>query len=214
MSTVSLLPGEEIVLKKNVNAVVEVGASGLSRFAFDHMMGVVGMAGKEAIGGRVHLTTYRLWFHAHAVNRLKGSFSIWLPTIQQVRDASSGIKRQVELVTRTQRFTFVVWGVPKMIAAIDSARAALDVQATARLVATARTNPGLLGDGLEVRGGVEAVNQLLTPLTHRGAGPVPFDPQLVSELGLVASNAAVNLVELMEVTGAHGGDPTAEHGPR
>ena len=151
----------------------------------------------------MHLTTYRLWFHAHAVNRLRGSFSIWLPTIQQVGDASSGVKRQVEVVTRSQRFTFVVWGVPKMIAAIDSARAAMDAQATARLVATARTNPGLLGDGLEVRGSVEVVNQVLTLLTHRSAGPAPFNPQLVSELGPIASNAAVNLAELLDLGGVH-----------
>jgi hypothetical protein len=188
-----LLPGEAVLLSKKANAVIRPDQHGLSRFAFDHLMGSVGMAGQEAIGGNLHLTSYRLLFKAHPVNRLRGAFSIFLPTIQQVRNASSGIARKVEVVTGTQRYTYVAWGVPAVIAAIDGARAALDRAAVARLASLAVGHAGALGEGLEVAGGIEAVNRALTQVTH------PFSAAQLDGLAPLSKSTALNLTELLSL---------------
>lgn len=65
-----LLPGEYLIMSKFANMVVSVQDSGLSRFAFDDYMGLVGMKGKEAIGGKAHLTNYRIIFKSHFFNRV------------------------------------------------------------------------------------------------------------------------------------------------
>jgi hypothetical protein len=188
-----LLPDETVLLSKKANAIIKPDEHGLSRFAFDHLTGAVGMAGMEAIGGNLHLTSYRLLFKAHAVNRLRGTFSIFLPTIQQVRNASSGIARKVEVVTGTQRCTYVVWGVPSVIAAVDRARIALDPAAVARLAELAVEHPQALGEGLEVAGGIEAVNRMLTPVTH------PFSAAQLDGLAPLGKSTALNLTELLSL---------------
>ena len=70
-----LLDSEKLIQTKNANAVIKVDEHGLSRFAFDQLMWMVGMKGKEAIGGKIHLTNYRLIFKSHRINRLTGKFS-------------------------------------------------------------------------------------------------------------------------------------------
>jgi len=193
LDTTDLLPDETVLLSKKANALIKPDEHGLSRFAFDHLMGTVGMAGQEAIGGHLYLTSYRLLFKAHAVNRLRGEFSIFLPTIQQVRNASSGIARKAEIVTGTQRYTYVVWGVPAVIAAIDRARTALDPAAVARMTSLAVEHPEALGDGLEVAGGIEAVNRTLTQMTH------PFTAAQFDGFAPLSKSTALNLTELLNL---------------
>jgi hypothetical protein len=106
-----LLPEETSILGKNANALVRPDELLLSRLAFDHALGA-GLRGTEAIGGTLHVTSYRLVFKSHAVNRAAGEFSIFLPTVREMRNTSSGLRRQLEVATATQRFTFVVWAVP------------------------------------------------------------------------------------------------------
>jgi len=196
-----LLPGETSILSKNANALIRVDELGLSRFAFDHAMGAVGLRGAEAIGGKLHLTTYRLVFESHAVNRTKGEFSIFLPTVREVRNTSSGLKRQMEVATGTQRFTFIVWGVPALIAAIEQARAGLDQTEVVRLVGLAGAHPALLGEGLQTAGRIEAVNQFLTRITHPIAGSAPLEPDepVLSGLSQAGLSTALNLAELQKL---------------
>ncbi|MFE0459473.1 hypothetical protein ACFW1A_09460 [Kitasatospora sp. NPDC058965] len=141
-----LLPGETVRMRRNANAVIDVDEAGLTRFAFDHRLG--SMSGLEAIGGRLHLTNYRLVFNAHAFNRLRGRFSILLPTVEHVADVSEGIASRVEVATGTQRLTFVVWGVNRFVRAVTAARDELDDAATARLTALAAAAPAKLGTGM------------------------------------------------------------------
>ena len=188
-----LLPEENVLLSKKANAIIKPDEHGLSRFAFDHLMGTVGMAGMEAIGGNLHLTSYRLLFEAHAVNRLHGAFSIFLPTIQQVRNTSSGITRKVEIVTATQRCTYIVWGVPALIEAIDRARTALDKAAVKRLTSLTVEHRNVLGEGLEVADAIEAVNRTLSQVIH------PFTAAELGELSPLSKSTAVNLTELLNL---------------
>ncbi|MGY0067909.1 hypothetical protein ACWZEH_13980 [Streptomyces sp. QTS137] len=144
-----LLPGEGLVLRKNANAVIDVREAGLSRFAFDGLMGAVGMRGKEAIGGRVHLTNYRLVFRSHRVNRVRGTFSVFLPSVEKVANTSSGITRQVTVPTAMQDFTFVVWGVPKLIDTVDRSRAGFDDARLPELAGLVLAEPWKVGEGLQ-----------------------------------------------------------------
>jgi hypothetical protein len=154
-----LLAGETVILSKNANAIITVDEQGLSRFAFDQLMWTVGMQGKEAIGGRLHLTNFRLIFKSHAINRLTGKFSILLPTIQEVKDVSRFLTKKVEIVTKTQHFEFVVWGIPELIAAITAAKTKLTAEQIQSLRANAAADYQKLGDGLQVFRAIEALNR-------------------------------------------------------
>jgi len=117
-----LLPGEYVIKARAANFIISLNNYGLSRLGFDRNMWIIGMDGKEAIGGKLHLTNYRLIFKSHALNRVTGKFSIFLPTIQELNNRSSVVVKKVEVVTPTQSYEFVVWGIPSFIEAITSAR--------------------------------------------------------------------------------------------
>jgi hypothetical protein len=123
-----LLPGEAVVLRKNANAVIALADYGLTPFSggIGKAMELIGMAGAEAIGGRLYLTNYRLLFMAHGLNRVRGASSLYLPHIQEIRNSSSGLIRRVTIVTTTHQAVFVVWGVAALINAVNRARAELD----------------------------------------------------------------------------------------
>lgn len=48
-----LLPGETLIMSKFSNMVICINEAGLSRFPFDEYMGLIGMEGKEALGGKL-----------------------------------------------------------------------------------------------------------------------------------------------------------------
>ena len=122
LSESELLPGEHVLVSKNANAVVEIVQAGPGS------MSSVDITGTEAVGGQLYLTDLRLIFRAHRVNRLRGGFTIPLSTITQVRDTSSGLRRQIEIVTPLERFTFIVWGAAQLIARIEALRGAVAVE--------------------------------------------------------------------------------------
>lgn len=164
-----LLPGEGVVLRKNANAVIDVRAAGLSRFAFDDLMWLVGMRGKEAIGGRLYLTNYRLVFKSHRFNRVRGTFSVFLPCVEEVRNTSFAVTRQVTVSTATQDSTFVVWGVPELVQAIRRCRDAFDAAYTADLATLVLAEPWKTGGGLRTVAHYETLNKGLSA-TRRWGG--------------------------------------------
>jgi hypothetical protein len=113
-----LLSGESVIISKLANSVIELKEYELKRLPYDQLMALSGFKGKEAIGGQLYLTNYRLIFKSHSLNRLRGKFSIFLPTIQETKNNSSFLSKKLEVVTQTQRFEFVVWGVPELITKI------------------------------------------------------------------------------------------------
>lgn len=206
-----LLPGEQVVLDKSANAMIRVSEFGLSRFAFDRVMVATGLGDVEAIGGKLYVTDYRVLFKSHTVNRVRGAFSIFLPTVRELRDTSAGIKRQLEVSSSTQRFTFVIWGIPKVIAAIENARARLAPAAVSRLAESATAHSARLGEGLQTAAGLEAVNRFLTGFTHPGTGGAPSEPGALAQAGLngAGMSTALNLAELQYVSrfaGAEGNE--------
>ena len=154
-----LLPDEKLLLSKNSNAVIALSEYGLSQFAFDKYMWVVGMKNKEAIGGKLHLTNYRLIFKSHSINRLTGTFSIILPAITQIQDSSFLMTRKMSVDTRFNRFDFVIWGVADLIKQIEQAQKEFSEDDFERLRSNIVHSYDKFGGGLEVFGGVEGINK-------------------------------------------------------
>lgn len=152
-----LLAGEETILTKAANAVIRPNEYGLKRFPFDAFMPLVGMKGQEAVGGRLHLTNYRLVFASHRLNRARGTFSIFLPTITDAADVSRLATRKVSITTRSQEFGFVMWGIGAFLAALERCRREMDAARGAELVHAIQARPEVLGDELEVSRSVDLV---------------------------------------------------------
>jgi hypothetical protein len=140
-----LLPGEKLALTKSVNAVVSLSEHGLSRFASGQLMWCVGMEGKEAIGGKLHLTDIRLVFKSHFFNRVSGKFSVFLPAVTSLKDTSFLLKRQMTVVTDLRRFDFVVWGVAGLIKEIEAMQRLLRPADSARIFDLAASHPDRVG---------------------------------------------------------------------
>ena len=157
-----LLDGESLIQTKSANAVIKIDEHGLSRFAFDQLMWTIGMKGKEAIGGKIHLTNYRLIFQSHAVNRLTGKFSIFLPTISDLKDASRFLVKKMHVATQTQQFEFVIWGIPAFISQIHSARDSISSDQLNNIRSTAAKDFRKCGEGLKIFAALEAINVVLT----------------------------------------------------
>jgi len=145
-----LLEGESVIETKGANFVLRLDDHGLPRFRFDGAMGAVGMAGQEAIGGKLYLSNFRLFFDSHSINRFNGSFSIFLPTIVETKDSSRFVTKKLEVTTPSYVFEFVVWGIPKLMESISAAREALSPSQVEALREAAQNAPELCGDGLKI----------------------------------------------------------------
>ncbi len=115
-----LIDHEKIIYRKGANFIASVDEADLVRFCADQLMWLVGMQGKEAIGGHLYITNFRLIFVAHAVNRLKGQFSVPLVAIQNARRQVRFPVFKLIVETNHGRFDFVNWNVKDALIAIDS----------------------------------------------------------------------------------------------
>lgn len=120
-----LLDGEKLLTSKPANAVIKLTDYGLKRLPYDHLMNLTGFKGKEAIGGMLHLTTFRLVFKSHPLNRVQGKFSVFLPAVTQFRNTSSLLAKRLEVSTEFQVHEFVVWGVDSFIIEASEGQRAL-----------------------------------------------------------------------------------------
>jgi len=154
-----LLPGERLIKSKGCNSIISVSEAGLTRFAADKYMWAVGMKGKEAIGGNIHLTNYRLLFKSHKLNRVTGKVSIFLPVIRDVQNTSRLVVRQMSVCTDATELKFIIWGIPKFMAAIEQARTELMASDYSQLGQYATEYFDRCGDGMEIFGGLEQINQ-------------------------------------------------------
>ncbi len=114
-----LIKEEKIIYKKGANFIASVDEADLVRFCADQLMWLVGMQGKEAIGGHLYITNFRLIFVAHAVNRLKGQFSIPLSAVQSARRQVKFPVYKLIVETSRGRYDFVNWNVGGALRAIE-----------------------------------------------------------------------------------------------
>lgn len=159
LGAADLLVGEQVVAGKNVSAIVNQLEYGLSTYGPLAPPRLPGMRPLERIGGRLHLTNYRLVFTAHPVNRLKGRFSILLPTVVEAADTSVLLSRKLGIHTSTRAYSFQIWGIPEFLAAIEHARAGLQPTQMRQLFSAAIAEPAKVVGDLQVRRTVEAFNR-------------------------------------------------------
>lgn len=155
LSPAELLTGERLLAGKRANAVIRVQRPGLVFFLLRQGLRVAGLHGNEAVGGHLYLTTHRLVFQSHQLNWVTGTLSIFLPTIQGIRDASHVITKQLAVQTRTQEYMFVVWGIPQLTAAILAARDQLSPQQQAAVREVAVAEFAKCGAGVRVQRALE-----------------------------------------------------------
>ncbi|WP_120337396.1 hypothetical protein [Cryobacterium soli] len=117
-----LLPGEVLLGTSKANAVIVPTDYGLSEFATGQLLGLIGMANREAIGGHLHITTARIAFQPHSLNRLKGILSIPIPAIVSATKYRSGLAVGIQVETARARLQFVNWSGDKALAAIAIAQ--------------------------------------------------------------------------------------------
>jgi hypothetical protein len=156
-----LWPGEQALLSKAANLVIRIKEHGLSQFAFDKYMFLIGMKGKEALGGCVHLTSYRLIFKTHGLNRLRGKISIFLPNVAAVTNTSWFVVRKVKVETQAQDYEMVLWGIPSFIAAVEEAKAKIGPKEKERLKQLILGQPEMIGEGLAKWVAAERINKVL-----------------------------------------------------
>ena len=143
-----LLPGERPLKSKAANAVISLSEHGLAQRGYHAGMGLVGMKGQEAVGGRLHLTSYRLLFKSHGMNRATGSVSIYLPAITGLEDRSKFVTRKIGVRTEATDSEFVAWGVPGLIQAIQAAGDALGPTERETMLEEIEQHPERSGGGL------------------------------------------------------------------
>lgn len=150
-----LLPGERPIQSKAANAVISMSEYGLEQRGYHGAMGLVGMKGQEAIGGKLHLTSYRLLFKSHGMNRATGSVSIYLPTITKLEDRSRFMARKIGVRTEATDSEFVAWGVPGLIQSIQAAADAVGPAERHAMLAEIDRHPERSGGGLSTAGADE-----------------------------------------------------------
>lgn len=123
LAPADLLPGETVLGDKNANMLIRPQDHGLAPV----------FSSAEAIGGKLYLTTARLVFRAHALNRVTGTTSLFLANVEGVRDTSRGLMRKIEVTTGRHATEFVLWGIPAFMEAIAQARSAITPEARERL---------------------------------------------------------------------------------
>jgi hypothetical protein len=122
-----LVSGESISNEWAANFVIDISAYGLSKFCADDHMWAVGMKGKEALGGRLFVTNYRLIFATHPVNRVVGEFGIPLEIVEGVKNKSFLVVKKIAVLCALGEFQFVVWNVNRLMTVIEERKRTLDV---------------------------------------------------------------------------------------
>lgn len=168
LESADLWPGEQHLLTKHANLVITIKEHGLSQFAFDKYMGLIGMAGQEALGGQCHLTNYRLIFKTHGLNRLRGKISVFLPTVVSVQNTSWFIVRKVKVETQVQAHEMVMWGIPTFMNAVAAAQGQLGPKHREHIKTLIVKHPEAIGAGLEKWVAIERLNKILLAM-RKGA---------------------------------------------
>jgi len=185
---------EKYILSKNANSIIKLSDYGLKAIrGTASAMKLIGFEGQETIGGRIHLTNYRIIFQSHAANRLKGKFSIFLNTINGVEDISQFISKKIEIKTLTQNFVFVVWGIPALMQEIQSAKEKMTSEQILKLEKLIKTEQEKIGSGLEFS---KAMNYIVENSDKISSGLSNIQQIISDPLSL---SAALNIYELFKI---------------
>lgn len=155
-----LLSGETVVREKAAGAFIKLKDFNL------RSLGSWNWAGTEKLGGRLHLTNYRLIFAANKANRVVGKFSIILPTIKEIENTSFLIDRRIRISTQTQAFEFQVWGIQELTRSIISARDSIDAEGKRSLASKLTKEFPRLQENLNVSKTLNKIVERMALLEH------------------------------------------------
>jgi len=179
-----LLENEKVILSKKSNLLIHPKHFGIKNFAFDDFMWTVGMKNKEALGGKLHLTNYRIIFKSHAVNRIRGKMSIFLPSIKEIKDTSFAVVKQVSVETQTSRVDFVLWGIEEFIKIFNEQKDQLDTEDIDYIQKQIIEHPEKSSDGLKTWNSLNTLNNLLA-IGRKGADVAKLITNPIGALGSI-----------------------------
>lgn len=123
MSRPELRPGERVILSKGANLIINSADYGMVPIPGAWMRRPL-MAGRgdESLGGRMYLTNQRIHYDTHPVNRVTATFDIPLRELTSFTNVSVGVARMVQFEWNGTSCVFVVWGIRRLLDAIETAR--------------------------------------------------------------------------------------------
>ncbi|MEH2012276.1 GRAM domain-containing protein [Nostoc sp.] len=163
-----ILSGEILLCSKAANAIIKISDYDLKSLPYNQLISIIGFKDKEAIGGMLHLTNYRLIFKSHIFNRVKGKFSIFLPTIKNLHDTSQFITKKIQVITQIEVYEFVVWDVPALIQSISYATSSLTDKQKMNIKGFIINESDKIGEGLQFSKVMEKIALNITDII----GPV------------------------------------------
>ncbi len=190
-----LLQHEQKIQTKGANAIISLSDYGLSKFVADGLMWTIGMKGQEAIGGMIHLTNYRLVFISHYFNRVRGSFSIFLPAIVSATDTSSGFVRTLTITTRYAKFDFVIWGIEKFQRQIMDAKANIDQNTAKKIRTILNSTKAISSGGMRINQGFESLNKVFLVSKQAAESATLISNPMIKISELLIDAALERLVE-------------------
>ena len=149
ISPEKLIEGEKIILSEPANLVIKPKDFKLKNFAFDSLLWTVGMKDKEALGGKLHITNYRLIFKSHKINRIKGDFSIFLPTVKTTRDLELLFMKKIILETYSSKIEVVIDNPKSICKLIDDQKGNLNQQMIQKIKDLIVQNPEKCSNSLK-----------------------------------------------------------------
>lgn len=138
-----LFKGERVVMERKANAIIDFKDFGMKKIKYSPFRK------HEAIGGKLYVTNYRLIFKSHAINRVRGMYSILLPTIQFVKDASVLVVKKIEVLSKDNTYIFVVWGIKELLEEIERVKSNLSVEEKMWLENIRESDEEKCGEGLK-----------------------------------------------------------------
>ncbi len=196
-----LLPGEVVNKTYGANFVFRLTDYDLDAFVAGGLMWAVGMKGKEATGGKLHLTNYRLYFQSHRLNRVRGGISIFLPQIDNV---DSRIKylvlRQAEVLVRSNTMRFVIGDPTGFVADVREAVEASESNNT-KIAELASKFPEKCVAGLDHAQLINSLNRLI----NRANKVAEIKSLVVNPIGAIGS------LLLSDLKDRFGKEPWNEH---
>jgi hypothetical protein len=190
-----LLSDETILVEKMAGAFIKLSDYNLRSLSY------LNWGGTEKIGGKLHLTNYRLIFASTSLNRVAGKFSIFLPTVQGIKNTSFLLDRRIEISTQSQIFEFQVWGIPEFVERILSTRDSIDAEKKEQLVGKITREYPVLGEDFKTHDSalktiVEGAASVAEVFDHLAPGGNPLRKMLNSASPPTVSSV-LNLLDVL-----------------
>ncbi len=168
-----LIEDEKIIASQLANLVIRPKDFKLNDFAFDGLLWAVGMKNKEAIGGKLYITNYRLIFKSHKYNRVRGDFSIFLPTIKTTKGVTFLLMNKIILETYSSKIEMVIDKPKEICKIIDDLKNNLSLQTTETIKNLIIQHPEKCSDSLKSWKAINVLNNIFL-IGNKGGEALEF----------------------------------------